>query len=224
MFINQANKAAPHHLGFARSRTRRTLSDTALRLWFPKQRRPGRGGEGDSRRDISRHYRLAARLRPSDPISRAWCRTTVHLAEKSEIFSSSGRPGAAWRAGRQSDVQPRSVGGEKFTGSGLAAQWAEIEGPLVETWPPASVQRVFGALPVRPLAEDGQRWPGSRLRGGGGHIHRRRRPTRPSRRLPNALSAGHPERMDIARYTQLGPRGTGETEPAGRKSAVRRSP
>jgi len=47
----------------------------------------------------------------------------------------------------------KEVGGNSFTGSGLALQWAEMEGPLLETWPPVSVQRVFGALPIKPLTD-----------------------------------------------------------------------
>jgi hypothetical protein len=48
-----------------------------------------------------------------------------------------------------------TVGGDHFTGSGLAAQWAEMEGPLLEAWPPPSVQRVFGELPVTTRADGG---------------------------------------------------------------------
>ncbi|MDB5329944.1 MAG: hypothetical protein JWP03_1095 [Phycisphaerales bacterium] len=44
------------------------------------------------------------------------------------------------------------VGSEKFTGPGLAVQWLEIEGPLLDSWPPPGVSRVFGDVPVKPLA------------------------------------------------------------------------
>ncbi|MGH7223252.1 MAG: DUF1592 domain-containing protein, partial [Gemmataceae bacterium] len=39
------------------------------------------------------------------------------------------------------------VGADKYTGTGLAVQWVEVEGPLNHTWPPASHRRIFGDLP-----------------------------------------------------------------------------
>jgi mono/diheme cytochrome c family protein len=39
------------------------------------------------------------------------------------------------------------VGADQYTGSGLAVQWVEVEGPLNDTWPPASHRRLFGDLP-----------------------------------------------------------------------------
>ena len=33
-------------------------------------------------------------------------------------------------------------------GPGLAVQWVEIEGPIIEQWPPPSLNRVFGDLPI----------------------------------------------------------------------------
>ena len=62
------------------------------------------------------------------------------------------------------------VGAEKYKGPGLAVQWVEVEGPLHDTWPPASHRRLFGDLPQAPAptAEDKQppwrssrssRWP-----------------------------------------------------------------
>ncbi len=36
------------------------------------------------------------------------------------------------------------VGANKWEGPGLAVQWIEVEGPLNETWPPASHRRLFG--------------------------------------------------------------------------------
>ena len=38
---------------------------------------------------------------------------------------------------------------------GMALQWVEIEGPLVEQWPPESVSRVFGDSSVRKLKQRG---------------------------------------------------------------------
>ncbi len=43
----------------------------------------------------------------------------------------------------------KQVGGEKWEGPGLAVQYVEVEGPLFETWPPASHRRLFGDLPQR---------------------------------------------------------------------------
>lgn len=44
-----------------------------------------------------------------------------------------------------------------YEGPGVAFDWFEVEGPLVEQWPPASQRRLFGELPVsyysRPLPE-----------------------------------------------------------------------
>jgi mono/diheme cytochrome c family protein len=35
---------------------------------------------------------------------------------------------------------------------GIAVDWIEVEGPLVETWPPESHRRLFGDLPIKPLS------------------------------------------------------------------------
>lgn len=50
-----------------------------------------------------------------------------------------------------------NIGAEAFTGSGLALQWAEIEGPLSPSWPPASVTSLFGNTPVKALTSTPQR-------------------------------------------------------------------
>lgn len=42
------------------------------------------------------------------------------------------------------DVQ--KVGAETYKGPGLVVQWVEVEGPLVDTWPPESHHRLFGNL------------------------------------------------------------------------------
>jgi mono/diheme cytochrome c family protein len=42
------------------------------------------------------------------------------------------------------------VGADTYDGPGLAVQWVEVEGPLHETWPPASHRRIFGDLPQGP--------------------------------------------------------------------------
>jgi hypothetical protein len=51
------------------------------------------------------------------------------------------------------------VGAENYKGPGLAVQWVEIEGPLHDSWPPASHTRVFGNLPQAsaPTPEDKDR-------------------------------------------------------------------
>ncbi len=51
----------------------------------------------------------------------------------------------------------QDIGGETYTGSGMAIQWVEMEGPLLESWPPPSVQRVFGDLPIRPVEKPKRR-------------------------------------------------------------------
>jgi hypothetical protein len=43
-----------------------------------------------------------------------------------------------------------SVGADRYTGPGLAVQWIEIEGPLLESWPPAGHRAIFGDLPQAP--------------------------------------------------------------------------
>ncbi len=48
------------------------------------------------------------------------------------------------------------IGADAYTGPGLAIQWVEVEGPIHETWPPASHTRLFGDLPQKPA-------PGNRL-------------------------------------------------------------
>jgi hypothetical protein len=39
------------------------------------------------------------------------------------------------------------VGADKYTGPGLVVQWVEIEGPLLDSWPPTSHRRIFGDMP-----------------------------------------------------------------------------
>jgi len=39
-----------------------------------------------------------------------------------------------------------------YRGPGLALEWVEVEGPLVESWPPASHTRLFGDLPLRSVS------------------------------------------------------------------------
>src|SRR6185436_20795761 len=51
----------------------------------------------------------------------------------------------------------KAAGVDKYTGPGLAVQWVEVEGPLNETWPPASHRRVFGDLAQKPSAKRRER-------------------------------------------------------------------
>jgi len=39
------------------------------------------------------------------------------------------------------------IGADKFTGPGLMVHWLEVDGPLHDTWPPASHRQLFGDLP-----------------------------------------------------------------------------
>src|SRR5207244_1475913 len=45
------------------------------------------------------------------------------------------------------------AGADKYKGAGLAVQWVEVEGPLHDTWPPASHRRLFGDLPQAPVPD-----------------------------------------------------------------------
>ncbi len=41
------------------------------------------------------------------------------------------------------------IGAETYPGRGIAVEWVEVEGPLFDRWPPPSVGRLFGDLPVK---------------------------------------------------------------------------
>ena len=43
-------------------------------------------------------------------------------------------------------AQEIAKAGESWGGAGLAVDWVEMEGPLNESWPPASHQQLFGGL------------------------------------------------------------------------------
>ena len=49
------------------------------------------------------------------------------------------------------------VGAENYKGPGLMVQWIDIEGPLLDSWPPASHRRLFGDLPQAPAADKNRR-------------------------------------------------------------------
>ncbi|MBM4073035.1 MAG: DUF1592 domain-containing protein, partial [Planctomycetes bacterium] len=44
------------------------------------------------------------------------------------------------------------IGADKYQGPGLAVHWIDVEGPLHESWPPASHRRIFGDLKQVPAA------------------------------------------------------------------------
>ena len=51
------------------------------------------------------------------------------------------------------------VGADQYKGPGLAIQWVEVEGPLLESWPPPSHKSIFGDMPRErvPRADDPDR-------------------------------------------------------------------
>src|SRR5439155_2449403 len=54
----------------------------------------------------------------------------------------------------------KKIEGEKadqYTGPGLAVHWVEVEGPLYDTWPPASHRAIFGDLPQAPATKNRER-------------------------------------------------------------------
>lgn len=53
--------------------------------------------------------------------------------------------------------QVEKVGAENYKGPGLVVQWVEIEGPLVESWPPKSHRLIFGDLKQEQSASDRNR-------------------------------------------------------------------
>ena len=44
------------------------------------------------------------------------------------------------------------AGADKYEGPGLVVQWVDVEGPLVESWPPPSHRRLLGDLPQERVA------------------------------------------------------------------------
>ncbi|TWT53978.1 Planctomycete cytochrome C [Rubripirellula amarantea] len=47
-------------------------------------------------------------------------------------------------------------GGEAYEAEGIAVEWIEVEGPLVESWPPPSVKNLVGDVPIEKLEH--HRW------------------------------------------------------------------
>lgn len=50
-------------------------------------------------------------------------------------------------------VSERPGKAAEYVGPGVAIDWLEVEGPLVDAWPPESHKRLFGALPIERLPE-----------------------------------------------------------------------
>jgi hypothetical protein len=48
-------------------------------------------------------------------------------------------------------------GAENYMGPGVVFQWVEIEGPLLDSWPPPSYRLLFGDLPQAPAADKSDR-------------------------------------------------------------------
>ncbi len=73
------------------------------------------------------------------------------------------------RGGDFIQIEPSNTGQDKegknvyntpvkdFAGSGLALQWVEVEGPMLETWPPKGVATLFGDIPVVELDEEAKK-------------------------------------------------------------------
>lgn len=53
----------------------------------------------------------------------------------------------------------KKIGAENYKGPGLVVQWVEVEGPLLESWPPPSHRRIFGDLAQEsaPVPDDARR-------------------------------------------------------------------
>lgn len=47
------------------------------------------------------------------------------------------------------------VGADKYAGPGLVIQWVDVEGPLMESWPPPSHKAIFGGLPITRMPSPG---------------------------------------------------------------------
>jgi mono/diheme cytochrome c family protein len=52
----------------------------------------------------------------------------------------------------------QKIGAQNYKGPGLAVQWVEVEGPLLDSWPPASHKRLFGDLAQAPTPGDNNRF------------------------------------------------------------------
>jgi mono/diheme cytochrome c family protein len=57
---------------------------------------------------------------------------------------------------RPRDLQ-RNGGAADYEGPGLVVQWLEVEGPLLDSWPPPSYRLLLGNLPQQPVAGEQER-------------------------------------------------------------------
>ncbi|MGE0756856.1 MAG: DUF1592 domain-containing protein [Pirellulaceae bacterium] len=59
------------------------------------------------------------------------------------------------------EVRPRDLqregGAANYAGPGLVVQWVEMEGPLLDSWPPPSYRLLFGDMPQSPSPDDPRR-------------------------------------------------------------------
>ncbi len=46
------------------------------------------------------------------------------------------------------------IGADKYTGPGLVIQWVDVEGPILESWPPPSHKSIFGDLKLERMGHD----------------------------------------------------------------------
>jgi len=143
MFVNQANKATPFGTP--------TRDAGLYRVRLSAYGYQNNGGPTVVARLLATdrvNYRLVGAFDLPTDTPRV-VEITVPLQENEVLVLAAAGCGVA-----ADGTDVRKVGGEDFTGSGLAAQWAEIEGPILDAWPPPSVPLVFGGLPVKPLADD----------------------------------------------------------------------
>jgi hypothetical protein len=50
----------------------------------------------------------------------------------------------------------KKVGADKYSGPGLVIQWVDVEGPLMDSWPPASHKAIFGDLKQAKVPKAGE--------------------------------------------------------------------
>ncbi|MBI3856471.1 MAG: DUF1592 domain-containing protein [Planctomycetes bacterium] len=60
-------------------------------------------------------------------------------------------------------VSERGGKAAEYVGPGVALDWLEVEGPLIDAWPPESHKRLFGNLPIEKLPEKSDIRPPRRL-------------------------------------------------------------
>lgn len=87
-------------------------------------------------------------------------------ARESIVFDPVSIP---WNGLRIGQVAGRAA---RHRGPGVAIDWFEIEGPIHDSWPPASHRQLFGDLPIGPLPEGSPVLPPRRepVRGLGGYL------------------------------------------------------